>query len=154
MTCSRAQRSRRPFDGDRALEHADGAARGRHGALQSCSTSMHGDAGGFQRLELDVKAIDDQRRQAQRDLVEQQQLRVSSSSARPIAVACCSPPDNVPARLRRRSLRLGKASMTASSVHAPVRPAERASNRFSSTVSRANNRRPSGTSATPSAARA
>ena len=40
-------------------------------------------------------------------------------SARPIAVACCSPPDSVPARLRRRALRLGKASITASSVHAP-----------------------------------
>ena len=39
--------------------------------------------------------------------------------------------------------------MTASSVHAPLRPAERASRRFSSTVRRANKRRPSGTSATP-----
>ena len=35
-----------------------------------------------------------------------------------------------------------------------MRPAERASMRFSSTVRRANSRRPSGTSASPSAARA
>ena len=76
-----AQRSRRPFDGDQALEHADGAACGRHGALQVLLDQKHGDAGRFQRLELDVKAIDHQRRQAQRNLVEQQELRVHHQRA-------------------------------------------------------------------------
>ena len=99
-------------------------------------------------FERGVDAIDRQRRQAERDFVEQQ-ISGLVISARPIAVACCSPPDSVPARCCRRALRLGKASITASIVQAPGRPAARASSRFSSTRHPANSRRPSGTSAMP-----
>ena len=81
MTCSRRQRARRPFDHDRALQHADDAARGRHRALQVLLDQEHRDAGRFQRLEPGVKAIDDQRRQAERHLVEQQEVRVDHQRA-------------------------------------------------------------------------
>ena len=46
-------------------------------------------------------------------------------SARPIAVACCSPPDRLPARFRRSGSSIGKASQTASTVHRPRRPLAR-----------------------------
>ena len=73
-------------------------------------------------------------------------------SARPIASICCSPPDSVPPRCRRRSSRIGNSAKTrrqssskcaGSAVAAPIR-------RFSSTVMRGKMRRPSGACAMPS----
>ena len=68
-------------------------------------------------------------------------------SARPIAHICCSPPESVPAFCARRSARRGKSPNTRSMSSltpdlslrwkAPI-------SRFSSTVMRANSRRPSG----------
>ncbi len=73
-------------------------------------------------------------------------------SARPIAVACCSPPESVPARGVRRGLQIGNVSSTVAEGPRPRAGRRRApSSRFSSTVSCANSRRPSGTSARPSA---
>ena len=76
-----AQRAGRPLDRDRAFQHADGAARGRHGALEVLLDQQHRDAGRFQRLEPGVDAIDDQRRKPERHLVEQQEVRVHHQRA-------------------------------------------------------------------------
>jgi len=72
-------------------------------------------------------------------------------SARPIASICCSPPESVPARCRRRSLIRGKSVYTRSKsgvrsrsfrAYAPI-------SRFSLTDMRAKMRRPSGECAIP-----
>ncbi len=74
-------------------------------------------------------------------------------SARPIAVACCSPPDSVAARWVRRACSIGKIWRTRSTVQAPPRRWPPAMLRFSSTVRPGKSRLPSGTSAIPSPTR-
>ena len=54
-------------------------------------------------------------------------------SARPIAVACCSPPERLPALAWRRGLRFGNASSTRSTLQSPALPDVLPSSRFSST---------------------
>ena len=90
--------------------------------------------------------LHDQRRQAERRLVEQQEPR-PAISARAIASICCSPPDSVPPRWPMRcfeareqrehaleiALEIARSAVTA----APIC-------RFSSTVMRGKMRRPSG----------
>ena len=70
-------------------------------------------------------------------------------SARPIAVACCSPPERLPARRPRSGCSSGNASSTDSTFQRPGRRVAAPIRRFSSTVSPGNSRRPSGTSAIP-----
>src|SRR6185312_984982 len=79
----------------------------------------------------------------------------SDISPRAIATICCSPPDSVPAIWRCRSASRGNSANTSSRRCANLRAArlEKApSSRFSATVMRENNWRPSGTSAKPRAA--
>ena len=67
------------------------------------------------------------------------------TSARAMASICCSPPERVPAVMRRRMPSAGKRSMTSS-----IWPLRRtATRRFSCTVSALNNARSSGTSTMP-----
>src|SRR5438105_8777946 len=68
--------------------------------------------------------------------------------ARPIATACCSPPERLAASPSRRAFRLGNTSSTDSTLHRPGRLAA-ATRRFSSTVRPPKSRRPSGTNAIP-----
>ena len=74
-------------------------------------------------------------------------------SARPIASICCSPPDSRPARWARRSRRTREQLVDARSSRAARRRrrarAKPPARRFSSTVSRAKMRRPSGTWTSP-----
>ena len=86
---------------------------------RSCSTRTIVVPAVDQRLQRGIDAVDDQRRQAERDLVEQQQSGLVIS-ARPIAVACCSPPERLPALAWRRGLRFGKSSSTRSTLQSPA----------------------------------
>src|SRR5438270_449193 len=73
-------------------------------------------------------------------------------SARARVSICCSPPLMLPASCARRSARMGKASKQNARFRAMASRAVRRyapSKRFSSTVRRANKRRPSGTRAMP-----
>src|SRR5215470_19103534 len=79
-------------------------------------------------------------------------IRGASIRARPSASICCSPPLMEPASCRRRSASRGKAEKQKSMlvlIWARALARKAPSRRFSSTVSRGNNRRPSGTSAMP-----
>src|SRR6218665_2940702 len=82
--------------------------------------------------------------------------RGADIKARPMATICCSPPDKVPVRCRRRSASRGNRSYTYSKrlrTAAALRPCSLMlpSSRLSYTVMGANTCRPSGTSASPSA---
>src|SRR6202171_1238024 len=74
--------------------------------------------------------------------------------ARPMATACCSPPERWTVGSERRSSIQSKSSSTARTSQEPGRPDDCPTNRFSSTLSDGNSRRPSGTSAIPSRTRA
>ena len=76
-----------------------------------------------------------------------------ATSARPMATACCSPPDSCAVRWVRRSLIQPNSSYTCSIVHGPFRAYVAPTCRFSSTVSDPNSRRPSGTMTIPLVAR-
>ena len=80
----------------------------------------------------------------------------SATRARAIASCCCWPPESTPAWRLRNSSTTGNSSYTLRNTASwpPRRPRRAASPRrkFSSTVSSAKIRRPSGTSATPSRA--
>ena len=75
-----------------------------------------------------------------------------ATSARPIATACCSPPDSCAARWRRRSRIHGRARTRARWSTAGRRRCAPTS-RFSSTVSDGKSRRPSGTRCHPATRR-
>ena len=61
-----------------------------------------GDAVGVDARDQREQLLDQQRRKAERGLVEDQSFG-SAIRPRPIASICCSPPDSVPARCARRS---------------------------------------------------
>ena len=61
---------------------------------------------------------DDRRRQPERQLVDEQQLRVGSASARATPSICCWPPDSRPARTRRA---VGQRRGTAPALARPRR---------------------------------
>ena len=95
--------------------------------------------------------VDDGRRESERRLVEQEDDGLAIR-ARAIASCCCCPPDRAPAcrspellAHREQLVDLGEILLHALRVARAASP----SRRFSSTVSSAKSRRPSGTSATP-----
>ena len=70
-------------------------------------------------------------------------------SARPIAIACCSPPESFAADLFMRRSMSGKSSTTFPMFQGPCRLAVAPIWRFSLTVRLGKRRRPSGTIAKP-----
>ena len=89
--------------------------------LMSCSTTSSVVPGVADRRQRRVQLLDDDRRQAERHLVEQQQRRVAHQP-RPIASACCSPPDSRAAeRPTQRARAAGTWPRPARLVHGPGR---------------------------------
>jgi len=116
-------------------------------ARRSCSTSIVVTPLRIKRFQL---LVDLGRRRAakspQRNLVKQQQVRVGHQRRGRSPSPAARPQKRLPARLPRRACKLGnRTSNTVSIFQAPVRLAARAKSKFSSTLMRANKRRPSGT---------
>ena len=75
------ERARRSLDRDGALEHADRAARRGHRTLEILLDQDHGDAQRFQSFQSSVNAVDDERREAKRNLIEQDEFGVHHQRA-------------------------------------------------------------------------
>ena len=121
-----------------------------------CSTISSAVPSRPQAGQLDVDLVDDDRRQAERQLVGDQQLRAPRRAPGP-ATACAA---RRPTACRRAGAGGGRARGTGRrpgprAAGTPLRPFERRndSRRFSSTVSVANTDRPSGAWATPARAK-
>src|SRR6266852_1073191 len=84
-----------------------------------------------------------------RDSSSRRSTRGFAIRARPMATACCSPPERWTVGSRRRSPIQEKSCKTRSRSHEPTRSVDRPISRFSSTLSEGNSRRPSGTRAIP-----
>ena len=87
---------RRPELGDPTPKHDPNPVRDAKYGTANCSTTRIVDAFLRQLRDDLVELLDDERREAHRQLVEQQQCGVVVN-ARDMASICCSPPDNVPA---------------------------------------------------------
>ena len=87
----------------------------------SCSTITSAVPSRGQRGQRVVDGLDHDRRQAERDLVAQQQPRVAPSARGRWPTICCSPPESAGARrVAGASPSIGKARRCASRVHGPA----------------------------------